>query len=164
MKKIIALMLALVALLSFVSCGQKPYESTAKSFSANGMTIKLTEAFKSVSMAGYAAVYEASETVVYVSNQQMSEFDKVKEMSLEKYVGFFRDSNKSKTPSETKTDGDVIYIEYSSTGEGNVVYKYLTAFFEGNGVYVRVEFVAEDKNYEEYRPYFINWAKTVTFA
>ena len=163
MKKIIALILALVSLISFASCAQKPYEAAAKSFSANGMTVKLTEAFKPVSMAGYAAVYEARDAVVYVSNQKTSDFEDVENMSLRKYIEFFCESNKDRFECKISVDGDIFFVEYSAKPD-NVTYKYLAAFYESNGVYSRVEFVAEDKNYEAYRPYFINWAKTVTFA
>ena len=162
MKKIIALILALVAILSFASCAKKAYEADPKSFTAGNMTIELTEKFEKVDLSGYAAVYATKDAVVYVSNQKASEFKKINGMTLEKYIELFIETNKSKNLGEKKTDGELQFVEYTSVSE-NVTYKYLTAFFESNGVYVRVEFAAEEQKYEEYRPYFISWAKNVTF-
>ena len=162
MKKIIALILALVALLSFASCAGKAYSEAAKNFSNGGMTITLTNAFEKIEMAGCAAVYTSKDAVVYVYNQPKSEFDDVKDMSIRKYLEFFCETNKEKYEIDISAEGDIFFVEYSSASD-KATYKYLSAFFESDKKYVRVEFVAEEKNYAEYRPYFINWAKTVTF-
>ena len=163
MKKIIALTLAFIAILSFAACAAKVYEANAKSFTDNGMTITLTSAFEKIDMEGYSAVYTSSDAVVYVYEQSKSEFDKVEDMSIRKYLEFFCEANKSKYEIDISSSGDLFFVEYSATSD-NVTFKYLTAFFENGENYIRAEFVSEDKNYEEYRPHFLNWAKTVTFT
>ena len=67
MKKILALVLALVTLLSCVSCfGGKVYEAAPADFSADGMNITLTKAFKKAKIDGYTAAFDSKAVAVFL--------------------------------------------------------------------------------------------------
>lgn len=165
MKRIIALIISACALLTLFSCsGKKVYEEKEKSFTSNGITIKLTEAFSEISQEGYTAVYDSSEAAVFLLKENFTSF-KNEDMSLEKYAGFVLESNKDKAPTPISVEHGFSSFEYSfKNEETGKTYKYLTALFEGSDAYWCVQFTCESEKYEEYKPYFISWAKTVAFA
>jgi len=165
MKRIISLIIVVCALFALVSCGdKKAYEADAKSFSSNGINITLTEAFKETPNESYTAVYDSNEAAVFVLKENFSSF-KNENMSLDKYTEFFVEANKDKAPSAVSKENGFPMTEYSFKNEElNKTYKYMTVMLEGTDAYWCVQFVCEESVYEEYKPYFINWAKTVTFA
>ncbi len=166
MKKTLSLIIAVCALFTLVSCGgKKAYEADAKSFSSKGMTIELTEAFEETSMEGYSVVYNSNEVAVYIIKEPFEVFEETENMSFEKYTEFLLESNKDKSPTQVSKENGFASMEYSyKNDETDKNYKYFTAIFEGPDAYWCVQFVCEENVSEEYMPYFINWAKTVTFA
>ena len=64
----------------------------------------------------------------------------------------------------TLTDG-LYNIEYTVFNEmKNMTFTYLTVMYKGSDAFWMVQFACEDTKYEEYKPHFFEWAKTVKVA
>jgi len=165
MKRIISLIIVVCALFALVSCGdKKAYEADTKSFSKSGITLTLTEAFEEGSKEGYAAFYSSDDVLVFMLKETFDSFTN-KKLTLAKYAEFVKEANEDKSPSDVINENGLTYLEYSvKNAASGKTYKYFTAVFEGTDAFWCVQFVCFESAYAEYKPYFINWAKTVTFA
>ena len=165
MKKILALVLALLTLLSCVSCiGGKVYEAADAEFSANGITLTLTKAFKEVDAAtyGYTAAFDSAAVAVFALKESFSLVNSLGATSKTAYAELLRSANAARNPGELKTEDGIVFFEYNfhNTDE-NVTYSYFTTVHEGKDAYWMVQFATKQADYDEYRPYLLKWAKTV---
>ena len=160
MKKILSLALALVMLVTFASCG----EANPKNFSAQGMTVTLTDAFKENTQAGYTVCYESSDVAVFILKESFSIQPGVENLTLDEYAELVRQSNASRSPSAiTKQDG-FHSMEYTFLNEQeNQTYSYFCTMFKGTDAFWLVQFACKEGDYDSYKDTFLGWAKTVTF-
>lgn len=162
MKKILAVLLAVITVLSCVACGGKVYEADAKEFSSNGMTITLTEAFKESSYEGYTVCYDSSEVAVFVLKESFSLQAGLSELSVKDYADLVYQANAAKSPEAVVQADGLTYMEYTFFNEAeNVTYKYFSTMHKGTDAFWLVQFATEEGNYDSYKPYLIEWAKSV---
>ena len=165
MKKILALVLALVTLLSCVSCfGGKVYEAAPADFSADDLTITLTKAFKKAKIDGYTAAFDSKAVAVFVLKESAAIFGDLADMSQREYAELLRQANATKNPGALKTEDGVLLFEYSFLNpDENVTYKYLTTVHKSDDAFWMVQLATREADYDEHRPYMLQWAKSVTF-
>ena len=165
MKKILALVLALVTLLSCVSCfGGKVYEAAPADFSADGMNITLTKAFKKAKIDGYTAAFDSKAVAVFVLKESAAMFGDMADMSQREYAELLRQANASKNPDALKTEEGVLLFEYSFYNPAEKqTYKYFTTVHKSDDAFWMVQFASVEANYEEHRPYMLQWAKSINF-
>ncbi len=163
MKKFLALMLALLTLLSCVSCiGGKVYEAAAKEFSSNGLTLTLTKAFKEADMQGYTVAYDSAAVAIFAIKENFSLMPGVENKDANGYAELLRQANANRNPGEIKTEDGVVFFEYSFYNEAEkTTYKYLTTAHKGSDSFWMVQFATREKDYDEYRPYLLQWAQSV---
>jgi hypothetical protein len=141
----------------------KVYEASDKTFSTQGLTITLTSAFIETSGAkGYTACYDSPEVAVFALKESFDLQDGFGDLLAEEYAALVREANSDKNPSPVSDADGLLSIEYSflNTVE-NKEFTYYTAMFKGEDAFWMVQFACESSLYEEYRPHFIKWAKTV---
>ena len=72
------------------------------------------------------------------------------------------ESNSARNPDEVKTENGLTSMEYKFYNEQEkITYKYFTTMFKGDDSFWLVQFACNENLYEEFKPHFVDWAKTV---
>ena len=179
MKKLLSILLLTVMLFTLVACGggdttttaattttttgpQKVYEKVPKQFSSSGMKITLTDAFIEATVPGYTVCYDSSDVAVVALKESFSLLAGLSGLSVEEYADLVHQSNASKSPTAvTKLDGLTVFEYDFLNTDLNQTYSYLTVMYKGSDAFWTIQFSTLKGQYTEYRPYLINWAKTV---
>lgn len=166
MKKFLALFLAIVTIFSLAGCSSmNPIEAEEAVFSSDGLEITLTEAFKEASFEGYTVCYDSLTVAVFALKEEFSTLgDFASDMTVEEYAEMVCMANAASNMVQTTIDG-VTCAEYSyDDEEAGSTYKYLATMFKGPDAFWLIQFSCDSSNYDEYRPYFIKWAKSAKFT
>ena len=140
-------------------------EMESASYIASGMEIQLPTEFQALEGTGYTVCYEASTAAVFALRESFDLAEGVADLTLAEYADLVRVANASKSPSEVKEEEGLMLIEYTFFVESqNEDYVYLTTMFKTSDAFWMIQFACRAENYETYRPHFIKWAKSVTFA
>ena len=132
---------------------------------AEGMEIQLPEAFRQVDDTGYTVCYEADTAAIFALREPFTMAEGVENLTLMEYADMVCVANSSKSPSAVMEEEGLLLMEYTYFAESeNAEYKYLTTMFKASDAFWMVQFTCRAENYEEYRPHFVEWAKSVTFA
>ena len=159
MKKIVALCLVLGLLFSFSACGSKHIlEADHDVYTVSGMSITLPEVFEEIPALGVTTTYHSPEVTIFVLREVAAD------MTLEEYAQAVYEVNASCNPTAIAQVEGLTTMEYYFYGptEATTV-RYFATMFKGPDAFWLIQFSCEAGNYETYRPYFIQWAKTVTF-
>lgn len=159
-KKILACILSAASLLLFAGCGTTNVKKAKeKTFSVDGMNITLTKGFTKTDMEGYTACFDSSEIAVFALKESADST-----LSLLDYAASILEANKSKTPSNIEMLDGVPTIEYTYKSDAdNAEYKYLTFMYKAPDAFWAIQFACKTADYEENKPFFVKWAKTVSF-
>lgn len=165
MKKVVSLLMTAVFLFALTGCSSKKiYEKEAKTFSASGMEIILTEGFKEADFEGYTACYDSSEVAIFTLKEEFSLAEGFEDLTLEEYSDLLYQANADYSPDPITEIEGIPCMEYTFLNEEeDVTFRYLTTLFKAPDAFWLIQFTCEEDCYEEYKPYFIDWAKTVTF-
>ena len=161
MKKIIALLIAAVMVLSLAGCGLFPKE---KAFGVNEMLITLTDAFTEADFEGYTKAFDSTNMAVFVLRDDKAAFNGI-EISLEEYAALTKAANADRGPGEIKNEDGLVFFDYDYYGnDGTTIYSYLTAMFESDEAFWLVQFACDQTKWEKQRPEMIQYAQSVTFG
>lgn len=164
-KRITGFGLLLCMLLSFAACGTDVRTAEAKTFTCEGMSVTLTKGFRKKSASGFTAGYNSRQAGVLVLREAFTSITDGSSLTLEDYAQLVLSNNQERVSIDggiRQSDG-LTYMEYVATSD-NREYGYLVTMFKGPDAFWLVQFFCKNSEYTEYRPYFINWAKTVTFS
>ena len=146
---------------SAVSLGQ---EKTAL-FASSGMEIVLPATFAEQNVEGYTVCYGSPAATVFALREAFSLAEGLEDMSVRDYAHLVYLANAVKSPSEITWEEGLPLMEYTyhveSAGKD---YVYLCAMYKAEDAFWTVQFVCTEEDYEEYRPQFITWAKSVKFV
>ncbi|MBR5858317.1 MAG: hypothetical protein IKZ05_00190 [Clostridia bacterium] len=158
MKKLIALLMAALMLVSFAACG----EAKDKEFTKEGLTITLTDAFKEASFEGYTVVYDSANVAVFVIKESFSLLAGFEDYTINQYAQLVHTANSSKLPGEVKLEDGLLCFEYTYLNtDDNTTYKYFTTVFKGNDAFWTIQFCSTADKYNECKPEMIKYAKSV---
>mgnify|MGYP002669826190 CR=1 FL=1 len=133
-----------------------------KVFSAEGMQITLTEAFSKSEMEGYTACFDSREVAVFVLKEPFSLGEGLNELSLDDYAQMVLEANSSKSADRIEEIEGRPFMEYAFyNSDTKEEYTYLAAMYKGPDAFWMVQFSCRTGQYEQYRPFFLEWAKTV---
>lgn len=165
MRRLITAMLSLVMLFSFMGCNKRVYEAKAKTFSKDGLTITLTEAFSESKYEGYTLACDSGEVAFFALKESFAEYEGLEYATLEEYAENVCLANADREPGEiTEIDG-IPTMEYSFYNEtSKQTYKYLVAMFKGPDAFWLVHFACKNTEYETYRSHFVEWVKSVSLT
>lgn len=166
MKKLFSLLLVAVMLLSLAGCfSTSVVDADEAVFTKAGMEITLTEGFTETEMEGFTACYDSTEVAVFVLKEDFSSVTGFADLSLADYADLVHQANSSKSPDAiTEVDGlTTMEYDFYNEEEGNN-YRYFATMFKGSDAFWLIQFASLDADYEEYKPYFIEWAKTAKFT
>jgi len=162
MKKIIALLAALILLLSLTACSSGSKE---KAFSKNGLDITLTNEFSEETLSGYTACYRSTHTMVVTLKEDFSLIEGAADLSVTEYAELLRQANASRSPTSLSTKDGIPYFEYTYFNESeNVTYRYYTTAFKGSDAFWMVQFVCNESAYVTQKVNFSTWAKSISVS
>ena len=166
MKKLIAAVLVIVSLISFVGCSRRSYGYGERTFSEHGMSITLTTAFSTYEADGshgYIMTYASKDTFVMIQKEFFSLIASGPSITDKEYLGLWIDANESKRKFGAVESYDgFVATSYSSTVNGTS-YTYFVAAYKGRDSFWTVQFACDKSVYEDFKPYFIRWASSVEF-
>jgi hypothetical protein len=85
------------------------------------------------------------------------------DLTVDEYAALVHQSNSEKSPTEISKENGLTSFEYSFLNtEENKIYRYFTVMYKGSDAFWTVQLACEESAYEEYKPYMIEWAKSVT--
>lgn len=162
MKKILALCLLAILLVSLFGCVGS---SAEKTFSKDGFEITLISAFRETTIDGYFACYDSQDAAVFVVKEDFTLFDNAADMTVNDYAELVKTSNASYNPSAITVSDGISFFDYTfENTQENTTYHYYTTFFKGTDAFWMVQFASKDSDYTEQKVNFENWVKTVKVA
>ncbi len=159
MKKFLLLLLVIALMLSLSSCVER-----SKEFSAEGITLTLTNEFKENTQEEYTVCYESDEVAVFVLKESFSLQEGFGDNSVNAYAKLVRSSNTNKKPSDIVEEDGLVYFDYDYyNNDVNEMYKYLTFMYKGHDAFWTVQFACPEELYDEKVDDFKKWAQMVEF-
>ena len=151
-------------LTALTGCGDTPlYQQDSKQFSEAGMSISLPEGFTQAEFAEFTAAFDSPEVAVFVIKELFSEAD-WEDYTLEQYAQLVQQNNTDKLPTPvTQTEGLTVFEHSAYNQLESCTFKYLSVMFKGPDAFWLFQFTCSTDIYDQYKPYFISWAKTVSF-
>lgn len=160
MKKLFALLLASLMLVSLVACGGE--DSKEEVFTSNGMSITLDNSFKESSYEGYTVCFESKTVAIFGLKESFTLLAGLENYTLAQYAELVHNANSSKTPSAITTVDGLTTFEYTFLNtENNVTYKYFTTMFKGDDAFWTIQFSCDAKDYDANKADFIKYAKSI---
>ena len=98
---------------------------------------------------------------ILVNNAGWCPVQPITEMTIADYAERVQENNQMEV--EIKTEGDLTYFERSATTDGQT-FNYYSVMYRAPEAFWLLQFACESDDYEVYRPYFVSWAQSVTFA
>lgn len=163
MKKIALSVLSVCMLLSLSACFffGKAYEADEKVFTAEGISLTLTEAFDEAEEDGFYLCYGARDAAFFGEKILFSDEEGLEDYSLNEYAELLYEYIEDEQTAPLAYDGSIPVIEYTATGDDGTEYAYYTAVYKGVDAFWYLQWTCETEVYEEYKPYFVNWARLV---
>lgn len=135
-----------------------------KTFSSDGMTITLTDAFEKVDIQGYTVSYGSEKAAVFSLKEEFSLLEGFENYTLEQY-GDMVIQNNGLDSCELKTAEGLTYFEYDFTNtDTNETYHYFTYVYKTNDAFWTVSFTLLKQDTDDYAQQITEWAKSVTFT
>ncbi len=159
MKKLLSLFVLLCMLaLACIGCG-----SNAKTFTAEGLTVTLTDDFKQTTIEGYTVAFDSANVAVLALKESFSLLEGLSEFSLEEY-GELVIENNGKDVSLQTADG-LVWFEFSfHNADLNKDYHYFSYVYKANDAFWLIQFSCLEAEVATYQAPIATYAKSVTFA
>lgn len=163
-QKIGAIVLCLSIVLGFALGFASAFmeEALPQTFSDEGISITLTDAFEEVEFDDFTVCYASRNVVVLTEEEKFSLAPGMSALSLNQYA--HAAMNSVEVASEVKTENGLTYFEYdgNDTGTGAVYHYYVFAYKETDAFWI-VQFGMERGKKDEYRDQVFEWAASVRF-
>lgn len=128
-----------------------------------GVKMTLTDAFVDTDITGFDFAYSADDVAVLGFEDKFSIFEGFEKYTLKEYGELSIRNNE--LDSEVKKEDGVVYYEYESYIESDATnYIYLASVYKTEDSFWTVTFAVAEEQYEEYKPYFMEWAQSVEFV
>lgn len=128
-----------------------------------GVKMTLTDAFIDTDITGFDFAYSADDVVVLGIEDKFTIFEGLEDYSLKEYVELSIRSNE--LDSKVEKENDIVYYEYESYVEDQATnYIYFAVVYKTEDSFWTVTFAVAEEQYEEYKPYFMEWAQSVEFV
>ena len=164
MKKV-ALVLAIVLLMGTLGgcyLFGKVYEAPEKTFTYDSFSITLTKAFSAdEDFETFDVCYDSKTVAVFVEKLPFADEAGLDEVSISEFAAYQYDYLKDDTSAPLAIESGIYYMNYNGTGDDNTEYTFCVSFHKGDDAFWVVQMTCDSKDYEEYKPYFLNWMKTV---
>ena len=134
----------------------------AKTFTAGGMTITLTDEFSEKDIEQYEVAFESRKVAVWALTEKFSLVEGWESYTVEQYLEMVLEAN-DLTGSQIVSENGLCRFEYSSTIDGDS-YHYVSYGYKAEDAFWLVQFVTLEKDAEKYAPKLAEWAASVKFT
>jgi len=157
---IVALIIGVVVGLAIVGIAK----SLPNTFSAQGMSITLTNEFKQTNAQGFDVCYDSPKAAVFVIKERFSQLPGSEDYTLAEYGDLVME-NSNLTSDALKTVDGLTYFEYDYTNPSNKQnYQYYAFIYKGGDAFWMIQFATYKKNANKYFDDIVKWAKSVKFS
>ncbi len=167
MKKALISITALLVLctLCLTSCNLlDPTKMPEKTFTKEGISFTLTEAFFETSVSEYTVAYDSTGIAVWALREEFSLLEGFEDYTLEQYANLLLDANDMKDKPLNEEDG-LMWYEYDfENTQANTTYHYYTFVYKADDAFWMVQFACTVSNVEKYEDAIMGYAKKVTFV
>lgn len=166
-KRMAALLITIMLVLSITGCSG----NRAKDYTVDDMTITLTNSFVESTVETQTAVYSNDDYIVTILKQDYAQLESMNmptDMDVGSYALMVVEENGLDTSLEiyeSEVD-DYSYI-FGFTYEKEIedtTFSYFATVYKSDDAYWFIQFATKTEQFEEAKPQFIEWAKTVRFA
>ena len=159
--------LIVLAALSPVLSSLKQEDSTPQGdgspqdFSAEGLTITLTNDFATEDADGYTFCFDSEQVAVLGLKEEFALQEGAEDYTLEEYGALVIESNGLDAALEQR-DG-ILCFTYEYAADKDATYFYLVTLFKTDDAFWMVQFISLTEDAEALQPTFVEWAKSITF-
>ncbi len=143
----------------------KDIPDNSKTFTKNGMRIKLTNDFKEDDIEGYTSAYvdEQNVVLVFTLQEKFSLTEGFEDWTIKEYADAIK-KNAPVTVATVKIENGITYFDYEFLNtELNTEYYYYTTVFKSNDSFWMIQFSCLAKDQAKMKPVFAEYAQTVSF-
>lgn len=164
MKKVISVFV-LISVFASILCGCSLLAAKSgsdKEFSGEGLTITLTDNFKTADIEGYTLCYDSFDVGVFALKESVSDYPILADVTLDEYKEYVLEANSEKSPKEDPSIEGLKVLKYEyyvDTKKAN--YTYFISLYKAQDSFWLVQFACKSSDFADYEPYFIKWAKSV---
>jgi hypothetical protein len=161
MKRFLAMALCLITVFSVCACGNL-LTADAEKHEKEQFSISIPDIFEEKTDTGYDAFYVYGDVFVWAIKDPFIGVDGSSEWDVAHYANTIYTLNMPNSPKPVTVEEGLTIMEYTVFNPSrNKTYTYLTSMYKGSDAFWMVQLVCLDKDFGEYRPKFIEWAKTV---
>ena len=143
---------------------EPPVEIEMATYSKEGMTITLPNYFWETSISGYTVCYDHTDAAVLVLKEAITDNNALSGLSLDEYAELVRKNNAVRNPKPIAKEEGLTVMEFSvHNDQANLTYNYFAVMFRAKDAFWMLQFACKDTDYQQLRPQFVQWAKSVTF-
>ena len=135
-----------------------------KTFSSNGMSITLTDAFNETSLEGYTVCYESQYVGVIALKESFDIIEGLSDYTIEEYGNLVIENNQFESAKKLQNKNGLTYFEYDFYNpEYKITYTYFSVLYKSSDAFWMIQFTTPKENIDNYRDSFVEWAKSVKF-
>ena len=163
-RMVLAFLLSILMCLSGCSAVSLDTNQT-ELYASDGMEIVLPSDFDKHTVEGYTVCYATPTVTVLALREAFSLAEGLESMTVREYADLVYLANADKSPSPVTEEEGFPMMEYTYRVEPvGVDFVYMSVMYKAEDAFWTVQFACPEENYEEYRPQFITWAKSVKFV
>ena len=147
-------------LIGFLTNYEPPAGNDPKTFTDEGMSIVLTEGFKSTSVDGYNFAFESRDAVVFGLKEPFTLMEGFENYTIEEYGQLIIDNNELDSGLQTK-DGTT-YLTYTGDVDGTQ-YHYTAYLYKAGDAFWMIQFATTSEKAPTMADSIHQWASSVTF-
>lgn len=133
-------------------------------FTAEGMSITLTDAFAKTEAAGLTVAYDSENVAVLALKEKFSLMEGFEDYTLDQYGALVLQSNGLDSDS-MRTDNGLPHFAYDYTNpETNESFTYYSYIYKSNDAFWLIQFAVRLECVEQYKPQIPKWAESVRFS
>lgn len=135
-----------------------------KDFTVEEMQITLTDEFMNIPVGDFDACFGTEDVAILVLREDFELMEGLSDYTLEEYGQLILQAYELEGIAELQTIEGITYFEYEADTDENETYYYFSTIYKSNDAFWTIQFAVLTEEAETYIPYFIEWAKTITFT
>ena len=134
-----------------------------KTFTANGMSITLTKAFKETQMQGFTNCYDSADVAVFALKEEFTLMEGFEKYTLEQYADLVIQNNNLSEAVVKKENGLTGFQHEWVNPDTQDTCRYISFVYKTEDAFWLVQFATLKENADARMEDITQWAKTVTF-